>query len=93
MNRFSDFSDENIFEGDKIKINDILNNEIIIINYAIKNSKYKDRNYLTLQIEKDDEKFVIFTGSSVLIDQIEKYENKLPFITIIKKINKYYTFT
>jgi len=93
MNKFSDFSDEKIFDGDKIKINDIINNEIIIIEYKIGSSKYKDKDYLTLQIKYNDEKFVIFTGSNVLIDQIKKYENKIPFITTIRKINKYYSFT
>jgi len=42
MNRFSDFSDDNIFDGEKLKINDVLNNEIVIIGYKIGNSKYKE---------------------------------------------------
>ena len=36
---------------------------------------------------------ILFTGSGVLINQLEKYENEIPFVTEIKKINKYYTLT
>jgi hypothetical protein len=38
-------------------------------------------------------KYIIFTGSIVLIDQLEKYKENLPFYTTVKKIDKYYTFT
>lgn len=96
MKRFSDFSKESILNGDKIKIDDILNKEIKIIGYSIKNSKYsknKNGEYLTLQIESDNKKHIIFTGSDVLIDQINKYSNEIPFLTIIRKINKYYSLT
>jgi len=46
-----------------------------------------------LQFEIDNEKHIFFTGSKVLIDQVKKYKDEMPFLTIIKKINKYYTFT
>ena len=49
--------------------------------------------YLTMQIKSNDKKFVIFTGSEVLIEQIEKYKNEIPFEATIRKINKYYTLT
>ncbi len=93
MNKFSDFSDDKIFDGDKIKIDDIINNKIIIIDYKIKNSKYKDNDYLTCNVKYDNKNFIIFTGSNVLIDQIKKYEKYIPFIATIRKINKYYSFT
>jgi len=93
MKRFSDFSKEEILDGDKIKIDDVLNKEINIIGCSIKSSKLKDGKYLTLQIEFNGEKYVIFTGSGVLIDQIEKYKSEMPFMTTIRKINKYYSFT
>lgn len=96
MKKFSDFANEDILEGDKKKINDIVNKEIIVRGYSINDSKYSDNQsgkYLTLQFEIDKVKYIVFTGSEVLIEQIEKYKDEIPFLTIIRKINKYYSFT
>lgn len=96
MKRFSDICDEKVLDGDKIKIDDLLNQEIIILDYRVRESKFsKDKNgkYLTLQISMNEEKKVVFTGSDVLIEQIEKYGSQLPFVAVIKKISKYYTLT
>jgi len=93
MKKFSDFSKENILDGDKIKIDGVLNKEITITNFSIKSSKHNSGKYLTLQIEFDNERYVIFTGSEVLIKQIEKYKDEIPFTTILRKINKYYSLT
>jgi len=97
MKRFSDFAEEaKVIDGDKIKIERVLNQEIKIIGYRISKSKYEDSNSsrcLTVQFELNGEKRVLFTGSNVLIDQMEKYEDEIPFIATIKKIDKYYTFS
>lgn len=96
MKRFSDFAKEAILNGDKIKIDDILNKEIKIIGCSIKDSRYsknKTGKYLTLQVELEEERYIIFTGSDVLIDQIKKYESEIPFLVIVRKINRYYSFT
>jgi len=96
MKRFSDFADDKVLDGDKVKIDDILNKEIKIIGHSIKNSKYsknKNGDYLTLQIEMENEKYIIFTGSDVLIDQLKKYNSEIPFLATIRKINRYYSLT
>ena len=94
MKRFADFAEEHKpLEGDKVKIDDILNQEIEVTGYSIKQSKYKESDYLTLQFKIDGNLNILFTGSGVLINQLEKYENEIPFVTEIKKINKYYTLT
>lgn len=96
LKKFSDFTQENIMEGDKLTIANILNKEIVIMSYRIKNSKYSKSNSercLSLQFELNEEKFVVFTGSNVLIDQIEKYKDEIPFLTTIIKIDKYFTFS
>lgn len=93
MKKFSEFSDENILDGDKMKIEDVLNVEILIIGSRLSKSKYLDKRCLTIQFELENKKFVLFTGSDVLINQIEKYKNEIPFSTTIRKINKYYSFT
>ncbi len=97
MKRFSDFAQDETLDGDKTRIEDVLNTEITVLNYRIKNSKYTEKNHsgkcLTLQIEVDGNWFVIFTGSDVLIEQASKYGEEMPFLATIKKIDKYYTFT
>lgn len=97
MKKFSDFAkDENVLDGEKIKLVSILNKEIMVIGYKIRNSQYAKSNsdkYLSLQFEMNGTKHVAFTGSGVLIDQIEKYKDEIPFMTIILKIDKYFTFS
>lgn len=68
----------------------------MILAYSIKDSRYSKNvsgKYLTLQIEIDGKKYVIFTGSDVLIDQMDKYDHELPFQATIRKINRYYSLT
>lgn len=98
--RFSDFAEEKgPLEGDKVKLDSILNYEILVVGYRIQNSKYKEKNnsgkYLIIQFcnPDDQERKVFFTGSDVLIEQMEKYGHKVPFLTTIKKVDKYYTFS
>ena len=93
--RFSDFAEESkAFDGDKKKIEEILNKEILVLDFKLKESKHhRDSQYLTLQFKIDDTTFILFNGSRVLADQLEKYKDNLPFYAIIKKIDKYYTFT
>lgn len=94
MKKFSDFAEEHKpLEGDKLKIDSVLNQEIEITGYKVGKSKYKKSDYLTLQFKIDGNFNVLFTGSGVLIDQLQKYENEIPFMAVIKKINKYYTLT
>jgi len=96
-NRFSDFSEETgPLEGDKAKLKDILNKEITVTGYKIKKSNYTKTSgdqYLTLQFKINGDKKIFFTGSGVLIEQVEKYADKIPFITTVIKIDKYYTFS
>jgi hypothetical protein len=93
--RFSDFAEESkIFEGEKKKIEEILNKEILVLDFKLKESKHhQDTQYLTLQFKENDTTFILFNGSRVLADQLEKYKDNLPFYATIKKIDKYYTFS
>ena len=92
--RFSDFAEEEKpLDGKKIKIEDILNLEILVVGHSIKCSRYNKNNsgrYLTIQLELEGQIMVVFTGSDVLISQFEKYGDQIPFLAVIKKINKYY---
>lgn len=95
MKKFSDFAEkDNMLTGDKIKINLVLNKEIEILGYSLTDSKYKEKEKcLKIQFKLDDVERVLFTGSSVLIKQCEQYKDEMPFITTIKQIDKYYTFS
>jgi len=91
--KFNEFaSDEKALDGQKQSIEHVLNIEILIIGFKVKGSKFKDR-CLTIQFIQMDQRYILFTGSNVLIDQLTKYEDKIPFYTTIKKIDKYYTLT
>ena len=98
--RFSDFAEEEgPLEGDKIKLDSILNYEILVVGYRIQASKYQGKNnsgkYLTVQFcsSSEQERRIFFTGSDVLIEQMEKYGHYVPFYTTIKKVDRYYTFS
>lgn len=92
--KFSDFAQESgPLEGIKSKLDNILDKEVLILDFRINKSKFKEGNYLTLQYENDGKKHILFTSSGILISQIQKYANNLPFYTTIKHINNYYTMT
>lgn len=81
------------FTGDKIKISKVLNREITILDFSIKPSNYKG-DFLQLQIELEGVKYVIFTGSTVLIDLISKVpKSSFPLDTTIIEENEHYEFT
>jgi len=95
MNNFKDFAQKHHAEGVKIKIEEVLNKEIIVVGFEILKSKFKpEDDCLKLQIELNNENRVIFTGSSVLTKQCKEYESNMPFKTsIIKGDSKYFTFS
>lgn len=100
MKRFSEFDiahNSNSMVGEKIKISKVMNREIVVHSYRIEDSKYpknKSGKCLYLQIELDNVKWVIFTGSDVLIDQIKQIDDgDFPFLTTIIKNNEHFEFT
>jgi hypothetical protein len=98
MNNFKDFDIKpkvNSFVGDKIKLQNLFNLPIKVLDFKIEPSKQKEgTQLLTLQIEKSGEKRIVFTGSSVMIDQIKRVaQNNFPFTTTIRGDNNYYEFT
>lgn len=98
VHNFSDFNIKakaNTFVGDKIPVKKILNLPITVLAFKIEPSKQKaGTKLLTIQIEKSGEKRVVFTGSNILIDQLERLPKEaLPFVTTIRADNDYYEFT
>jgi hypothetical protein len=99
MNCFKEFGitlSSKGFEGDKIKIERILNKEIIVEDFKIENSKYEKGNgkCLYLQIVVDNSKRVVFSGSASLMEMIQKVaKTSFPFKTTIIKENERFQFS
>lgn len=98
MNNFKDFNIKpslQYFTGVKIKIDRIINTPIVVINFKVEPSKKKEGSgYLTLQIEKNGVKHVVFTGSTILIQLIKKVPlDNFPFVTTIVKEGEHLEFT
>ena len=95
--RFSDFAQDALpLDGPKLKIEDVLNKEVLITGFMVRRSKYvrgEADECLTLQFEIDGSRYILFSGSKILTDQITKYQAEILFLTTIKKIDKYYTFS
>jgi hypothetical protein len=95
--KFNEFAKETLpLDGAKLRLDAVLNKEILVIGFKVRTSKYKrdeSSECLTLQFMLENNRYVLFTGSRILIDQITKYQTEIPFLTTIKKIDKYYTFS
>jgi hypothetical protein len=107
MNKFSDFADQEnnpLMDGKKVGLDAIINKPIIVLKYRIKDTKFDDAKNprcLTVQFEyateegepTNGEHFVFFSGSTVLMEQLETYKDKIPFSATVKKVGKYFTFS
>ena len=85
------------FRGDKIRMIRLLNREITVRDYKIVPSKFPDKGTgkcLQLQISVGETNHVLFTGSSGLLEQIEKVtKSGLPFSTTIIEDDQQYKFS
>lgn len=85
------------FTGDKIKVERILNREIIVHAHKIGLSKFTDKGNgkrLDLQISIGETKHIVFTGSANLMDMISKVPaDGFPFQTTIIKVDDRYVFS
>lgn len=98
MHNFKDFNippKVGSFVGDKISVKKLFGVEIKVLEFKVAPSKQKPgTECLTLQIEKAGELRVVFTGSTILTDQIKRVpKENFPFVTTIKGDNDYFEFT
>lgn len=97
MKKFKDFNIEvevKAFVGDKIKISKVLNRPIVVFGFKVENSKYNTGKCLCMQIELNGTKHIIFTGSTILLDSIQKVPTEgFPFETTVVEENEMYQFT
>lgn len=92
--RFSVFAHDKLpLVGDKKRLGEILNRDIVITDFRVFKSKHQDSGEcLQIQFLMDNNVFVLFSGSIVLISQIRDAAGQIPFRTQITKIDKYYSF-
>lgn len=76
---FRNLTDHSILEGDKIKLEDLLNKPIVVTGSYLTNSKFADRGSgkcvkIQFYFEDDTSKSrrIFFSGSGVLYDQIKE---------------------
>lgn len=82
------------FVGEKIAMTKILNKQIVVHKFKIDPSKHNEGNYMKMQISIDSNKRVVFTGGSILMDLIQKIDEKdFPFTTTIVEEDERYIFT
>lgn len=89
--RFGDFEGEKgPLDGKKKKLSEVLDQEILIRAFRIGRSKFKDKNYVTIQFDNSGNRYVVFTGSEVLMEQLKRHQEQIPFYaTIVKRYNYY----
>jgi len=92
--RFGEFAgEEGPLDGDKKKLSEILGKEILVLAFRIGRSKFRDRNYVTIQFENSGIRYVVFTGSEVLMEQLERHHAQLPFYATIVKRGSYFSLS
>lgn len=92
--RFSDFNTHPAaLEGEKISITQVVGREILITAYRVLQGKFQTDKCLMIQFEMEGGLRVAFSGSRILRDQLVEYESRLPFLSTIKRINRYMTLT
>lgn len=93
--------DRETLDGTKVSIDSILNVPLVFTGWEIRPSKHKkpgNEQCLTLQFERNGQHHIVFTGSNVLISQIEAYEaardktKPRMFKAVIRKIDNFYKF-
>ncbi len=100
MNDFKDLGitvETKGFTGDKMKIERILNREIIVEDYKIEPSKFIEKgltNRLCIQFKIGESQHILFTSSIVLTETLKKIsKDKFPFKTTIVRQDQRFEFT
>lgn len=97
IHSFSDFANLYPLEGPAVNIKSILNKRILVKNYRVTDSKFKDkgsRYCVTVQFETEEgSTCVFFTGSEVLRDQLDRYKEQLPYWATVVQAGQYYSFS
>jgi len=78
------------YRGERINVDSLVGQEFVIQEYKILPSKYSEGNYALMQIEIKGKPYIFSTGSSVVLDQLSRVSDKLPFKAKLTKQKRYY---
>ena len=87
------------FEGDTVKMEELVGENVIILDFGTRKSDYSEGDYAIVQINLDGEKRVVLTGASVIMDNLNTYKDLMPYrckvgeFTSSKSHFKYYALT
>lgn len=104
--KFSDFMENKNLSGDKKSLGDVLKKRIVVTGYKVSSSKYKDKgSNICVKVQfyyaddAEQTKYVFFSGSSVIKDQLDEIKAKLDssghplvFEATVNKVGNYYSF-
>lgn len=91
---FNEVSDEKVFTEKFIKIDQVLDKPIAVLDYCNRSIKGKQGNTVDkvhILVEIENKRWVVSTASAVLARQIQNVK-ALPFKAKISRPNKCYTF-
>ncbi|VUT25511.1 MAG: hypothetical protein MASP_01020 [Candidatus Methanolliviera sp. GoM_asphalt] len=85
----TDLTDDDVFnfDGDRVGIEDCLGENLIFKGMSTRPSDFHNGNYAVIEIrnEGNGDNNILMTSSAVLMEQIEKRRDKLPFRATIKE--------
>lgn len=92
--KFSVFAHDKLpLVGEKVRLGEVLDQEIVVTDFRIIKSKHREGGEcLQLQIRWGERVCVLFSGSVVLIHQVQFAADKMPFSATITKVDKYFSF-
>ena len=102
---FGNLIERKVLDGDKVRIDDLLNKPIVVCGFQVSTSKYKDKGCgycIKVQFyelsDTTETRKVFFSGSSVIKDQLEEIKTTLEkqnmpllFKATVKKVGNYYS--
>lgn len=79
----------NVGEVERLHIRDLIDKSVVIKEYELKPSVYKEGDYATIQIMLEGKEYVVNTGSESLIRDLEMTSNKMPYrCKIVRRMSK-----
>jgi len=82
------------YEGERYRVEDLVGEAFIVHECQIQESRRYGNRFATVKISDPEQKeFGWFrTSSSILVEQLEQYQNELPWLATIVKVGRAYSF-
>ena len=90
---------DRMLEGEKIDIQAIFDEKVILRDYISLSSSFHEGNYVIMQIQRRDQEglSLVTTGSKIIVKNVEDNKDLIPFyMTIVERVGEkgrtYYCF-